>query len=456
MHCGVAARLRRLGLAALVAGAASAACAQVMRMPLTDTTQQPAPYATLPEVDFPAAGPVDPGPWTVAPSATLPDGNFFVERLPPVETDFPGQDLGAPAVPSVPAVSSPDPAPADLPRGTRPGVFQKLLFEALLATPRRDRGIRVRHPGIEDRPGTALPHAGVSPADYPRVRRALSAGAGGDHPAAPALRRLRRVALARAPGAAAGLRRGGHARRGQRLPPEQQPCPARHRARHRRLDLLADDHAGAGRRLSRPHRRALVAGGRPGVEAQRRRQVRTGVSAAEDFPSRLLERRPQSGRRGLGSTSAASWAAAPGQSSAPTAPATCSIIATSAPFWASSARHSGTSAPASRSATSSTASSSWTRRRPISCRPTPSWSAARWPIEPRRRRATGYASASVLSRVAPIPLLSHTVQQQEAFQYPAKPSCASGTPTAELSGPTTRRKLPGARAGWYTAGSGIA
>ncbi len=99
-------------------------------MPLTDTTQQPAPYATLPEVDFPAAGPVDPGPWTVAPSATLPDGNFLVERLPPVETDFPGQDLGAPAVPSVPAVSSPDPAPADLPRGTRPGVFQKLLFEA--------------------------------------------------------------------------------------------------------------------------------------------------------------------------------------------------------------------------------------------------------------------------------------------------------------------------------------
>ena len=47
-----------------------------------------------------------------------------------MEVDFAGQDLGAPAVPSVPAVSSPDPAPADLPRGTRPGVFQKLLFEA--------------------------------------------------------------------------------------------------------------------------------------------------------------------------------------------------------------------------------------------------------------------------------------------------------------------------------------
>ena len=50
---------------------------------------------------------------------------------------FPRPDLAAPAVPSVPAVSSADPAPADLPRGTRPGVFQKLLFEGLLAAPRR-------------------------------------------------------------------------------------------------------------------------------------------------------------------------------------------------------------------------------------------------------------------------------------------------------------------------------
>ena len=53
---------------------------------------------------------------------------------------------------------------------------------------------------------------------------------------------------------------------------------------------LADAHAGARRRLPRPHRRAAVAGGRPGLEAQRQRQVRAGVSAAEDFPSRLLER----------------------------------------------------------------------------------------------------------------------------------------------------------------------
>ena len=91
----------------MVAGLASPACAQVMRMPPTDMIDQSAPsYATMPEGDFP------------------------VERLPPVEADFPGGGLAAPAVPSVPAVSSADPAPADLPRGTRPGVFQKLLFEA--------------------------------------------------------------------------------------------------------------------------------------------------------------------------------------------------------------------------------------------------------------------------------------------------------------------------------------
>ena len=63
-------------------------------------------------------------------------GRLSVERLPPVEADFPGGGLAAPAVPFGAGVSSADPAPADLPRGTRPGVFQKLLFEADLRLPR--------------------------------------------------------------------------------------------------------------------------------------------------------------------------------------------------------------------------------------------------------------------------------------------------------------------------------
>ena len=86
-----------------------------------------APYSTLSST--PNAGPPA-APYELpcaTPYADLPACEFPIERLLPVEA---GPPAGGAAAGAPPGTNATEPAAADLPHGTRPGVFQKLLFEA--------------------------------------------------------------------------------------------------------------------------------------------------------------------------------------------------------------------------------------------------------------------------------------------------------------------------------------